>query len=167
MAKYCIYCQFCWRAAIWAGLIAGILATLAQVLLWLIFTDNFPAILFRDAHLTAALVLGDSVLSPLASFDVGVMLTATLIHFTLSIAYAAVLTALAARLDAVPALLAGVGFGVALYVVNLYGFTTIFPWFEQARGWITLITHGVFGAVAISVYRWLDISNARSQPDVH
>ena len=143
------------------------MATLAQVLLWLIFTDNFPAILFRDAHLTAALVLGDSVLSPLASFDVGVMLTATLIHFTLSIAYAAVLTALAARLDAVPALLAGVGFGVALYVVNLYGFTTIFPWFEQARGWITLITHGIFGAVAISVYRWLDISNARSQPDVH
>lgn len=167
MSKCCINCQFGWRAAIWAGLIAGTLATLAQVLLWLIFTDNFPAILFRDAHLTAALVLGDSVLSPLASFDVGVMLTATLIHFTLSIAYAAVLTALAARLDAVPALLAGVGFGVALYVVNLYGFTTIFPWFEQARGWITLITHGVFGAVAISVYRWLDISNARSQPDVH
>lgn len=167
MSKCCINCQFGWRAAIWAGLIAGTLATLAQVLLWLIFTDNFPAILFRDAHLTAALVLGDSVLSPLASFDVGVMLTATLIHFTLSIAYAAVLTALAARLDAVPALLAGVGFGVALYVVNLYGFTTIFPWFEQARGWITLITHGIFGAVAISVYRWLDISNARSQLDVH
>ncbi|MGA8147390.1 MAG: hypothetical protein WB870_07435 [Gallionellaceae bacterium] len=51
----------------------------------------------------------------------------------------------AERLGAIPAYVAGVGFGVALYVVNLYGFTAIFPWFAQSRGWITLIAHGVFG----------------------
>jgi hypothetical protein len=62
-------------ATIWAGVIAGTLATLIQVLLWLIFTDDFSAILFRDARLTAALVLGASVLPPPATFDAGVMLT--------------------------------------------------------------------------------------------
>lgn len=156
-----------WRITIWAGVIAGTLSTLTQVLLWLIFTDDFPAILFRDARLTATLLLGVSVLPPPATFDVDVMLTATLIHFTLSVAYAAMLAALTARLEVVAALLTGIGCGVALYIVNLYGFTAIFPWFAQARGWIALIAHGVFGVAAISAYRWPNISNARSRPDAH
>jgi hypothetical protein len=101
------------------------------------------------------MLLGRSVLPPPATFDVGVMLTATLIHFTISISCAALLAISVAHFNTFPALLAGVGFGVALYVVNLYGFTVIFPWFAQTRGWITLIVHGVFGLTSISVYRWL------------
>ncbi len=167
MANCRMNCQSGWRAMIWAGVMAGVVSTLIQILLWLIFTDDFPAILYRDARLTAAMVLGSSVLPPPATFDVGVMLAATLIHFTISITCAAVLAISVARLDTIPALLAGIGFGVALYVVNLYGFTAIFPWFAQTRGWITLIVHGIFGLTAISVYRWLEIRNARSQPDVH
>ena len=118
-------CRSDWCVTVSAGVIAGTLATLIQMLLWLVFTDDFPGILYRDARLTAALMLGESVLPPPATFNANVMLTATLIHFTLSIAYAAVLAALTARLDAVAALLAGIGFGVALYMVNLYGFTAI------------------------------------------
>lgn len=152
---------------VWAGVIAGTLATLAQVLLWLVFTDDFPTILFRDARLTAALVLGGSVLPPPATFDAGIMLAATFVHFALSIAYAALLAPLAARFAGIPALVAGATVGVALYIVNLYGFTAIFPWFAQARSWITLIAHEVFGGVSISVYRWLEVSNTRSRPDVH
>jgi hypothetical protein len=167
MASCRMNCQSGWRAMIWAGVMAGVISTLIQILLWLIFTDDFPSILYRDARLTAAMVLGGSVLPPPATFDVGVMLTATLIHFMLSIAYAALLALAAARLDTIPALLAGVGFGAALYAVNIYGFTAIFPWFAQTRGWITLIAHVVFGLTAISVYQWLEISNVRSQPEVH
>ena len=150
-----------WRATVWAGVIAGTLATLVQALLWLAFTDDFPAILFLDARLTAALLLGGSVLPPPATFDAGIMLAATLVHFALSIAYAALLARLAARFAGIPPLATGAAFGVALYIVNLYGFTAIFPWFVQARGWITLIAHGVFGMAAISAYRWLQVSNAR------
>jgi hypothetical protein len=167
MTKCCKNCQSGWRAMILAGVIAGTLATLLQILLWLVFTDDFPAILYRDARLTAAMVLGYSVLPPPATFDVGIMLIAALIHFMLSIIYAVLLTPLATRLNTVLALLAGVGFGIVLYIVNLYGFTAIFPWFAQARGWITLIVHAVFGVTAITVYRWLDVSSARSQPDGH
>lgn len=167
MTRYCTNRQSGWCATIWAGVIAGTLATLIQVLLWLIFTDDFPTILYRDARLTAALVLGGSVLAPPATFDAGIMLAATLVHFALSIAYAALLAALTVRMGGVSALLAGAVFGVALYIVNLYGFTGIFPWFAQARGWIALIAHGVFGVTVISVYRWQAVRNARSQPDVH
>jgi hypothetical protein len=160
-----------WRAMIWAGVMAGIASTLIEIMLWLIFTDDFPAILYRDARLTAAMVLGSSVLSPAATFDVGVMLMATLIHFMISISCAVLLALFTARLDIIPAPLAGIGFGIALYVVNLYGFTAIFPWFAQTRGWITLIAHGVFGLTAILVYRWLifraPFTQARSQPGLH
>ncbi len=155
------------RFSVLSGVIAGILATLAQVLLWLIFTDAFPAILFRDARLTAALVLGDSVLPPPDTFNLGIMLTATLIHFTLSITYTFLLVVITARLDAVKALLAGIGFGIAIYMVNLYGFTALFPWFSKTRGWLTLIAHVVFGVAAISAYRWMDINNVQSRPGVH
>lgn len=153
-----------WRAIVWAGVVAGVIATLAQVLLWLVFTDDFPAILFRDARLTAALVLGRAVLPPPATFDTAVVLVATFIHFALSIVYAALLALLAARLRALAALLAGAVFGVALYAVNLYGFTELFPWFAEARGWIAVVTHVVFGVTSVLVFRLLHIRNARPQP---
>jgi hypothetical protein len=148
-----------WLSIILAGIVAGVVSTLIQMLLWLIFTDGLPAFLYRDARLTAAVLLGTSVLPPPATFDVGVMLTATLIHFGLSIIFAAVLAWIDAYLQAVPVFLLGIGFGTALYLVNLYGFTVIFPWFAQTRGWITLIAHGAFGLTAIMVYRGL---NARA-----
>ena len=156
-----INCRSKWYAMFWAGVMAGIISTLIQILLWLIFTNDLPAILYRDARLTAAMVLGRSVLPPPATFDFAVMLTATLIHFTISITCAALLAMSFARLKTIPALLAGIGFGVALYVVNLYGFTVIFPWFAQTRGWITLVVHGVFGLTAIAVYRWLSFKMPR------
>jgi len=171
MDRGCIYWLSNWRAMIWAGVMAGIASTLIEILLWLIFTDDFPAILYRDARLTAAMVLGSSVLSPAATFDAGVMLMATLIHFMISITCAVLLALVTARLDTILAPLAGIGFGIALYMVNLYGFTAIFPWFAQTRGWITLIAHGVFGLTVILVYRRLvfsaPFSNARSQPGAH
>jgi hypothetical protein len=152
---------------VWAGVTAGVLSTLIQVLLWLIFTDNFPDILYRDARLTAAILMGHSALPPPASFNLGIVVVATLIHFSLSIVYVASLAFMDAWLKGVPIIWVGVSFGVVLYVVNLYGFTEIFPWFAQTRGWITLIAHGVFGVVAISVYRCLNITDGRPPADVH
>ncbi len=47
-----------WGAAIWAGIVAGVVATGAQMVLWWIFTDDLPEILYRDARLTAAMLMG-------------------------------------------------------------------------------------------------------------
>jgi hypothetical protein len=159
-----------WCAILLSGAAAGVFSTLVQVVLWLVFTDEFPAILFRDARLAAALVLGRPVLPPPATFDAGVMLVATLIHFALSLVYAAFIALLSKRLAGVPAVLAvlaGALSGVALYAVNLYGFTEIFPWFVQARGWIALAAHVAFGASAAFSFSFLHIRNARSQSGGH
>lgn len=143
-----------WRAAVWAGIIAGLVSTLIQALLWA-STGAFPAALFRDSRLAAAIVMGRDVLPPPATFDLAVMLVATCVHFALSIGYGAVVALIIARAGMGMALLIGAGFGAALYVVNLHGFTAIFPWFAEVRDWNTFAAHIGFGVAAAVTYRAL------------
>lgn len=136
-----------------AAIAAGTLSTLVQVALWVVFTESWAVLLARDARLAAALVLGSRVLPPPATFDATVMATATLVHGALSLAYVALLAPLLTRRSAAAAAAIGAVFGAGLYIVNLYGFTVLFPWFAVARDWITLAAHIAFGASAAVVYR--------------
>lgn len=129
------------------------MSTAVQLLLWLTFTDDLPQILFRDARLAAAIVLGPAVLPPPADFAASAMLAATLVHVALSLAYGLALAALIAPCDWYRSALVGNAFGLALYVVNMYGFTAVFPWFAAARDWITLAAHLAFGVSAAVAYR--------------
>ena len=150
---------------IFAGIAAGTLSTLAQLLLWAAAGEDAWTLLLRDAGLTAALLPGQAAPAPSVGFDTGTMLAATDIHFALSIAYAALLLPIAKRLAFTPSMFAGAGFGAALYFVNLHGFTFIFPWFTQARGGITLAAHLAFGIAVMLTYRWLGVSAARAARD--
>ena len=141
------------RAAVYAGVAAGIIATAVQIALWLILTDAMPAILYRDSRFAAAMVLGRGVLPPPTSFDAGIILIAAAVHFALAIAYALVLGWLIAEFRMRTSLLAGAAFGLCVYALNMYGFTTVFPWFASSRDWITAVTHLVFGMVLAAVYR--------------
>ena len=125
------------------------------MLLWALFTDTFPSVLFRDARLTAAMLMGRDVLHPPATLDSSIMLVAACIHFALSMAYGVMVAIMTSRTGTGTAISIGAGFGASLYVVNLYGFTAIFPWFAQVRDWITLVTHIVFGATAAATYKAL------------
>lgn len=141
-----------WRAAVYAGIGAGVLATCGEVLLWWLFARPLPEMLYRDARLTAAIVMGQGVLPPPASFDGAVMVVAAGIHFALSIGYALLLAPLVTGRTPPRCLGIGAAFGVLLFVVNLYGFTAVFPWFRAARDGITLVSHAVFGAAAAFCY---------------
>jgi len=131
-----------------ATVAAATLSTAVQVVLWLVFTDAWPAVLYRDARLAAALVMGPSVLPPPASFDLVVMAVATAVHCAVSLLYTALVARLVEGRSAATATLLGAVFGLALYAVNMHGFTAVFPWFAQARGWITVAAHVAFGMVA-------------------
>ena len=141
-------------AAVGAGLAAGVVATALQMALWWLSAVPVAETLFRDARLTAAMVMGQAVLPPPNTLQWNVMLLATLIHFALSIAYGLILARLIGRLRLRPgpALLAGGLYGLALYAINLYGFTAIFPWFAVARDWITALTHLAFGTILAGSY---------------
>jgi hypothetical protein len=142
--------NLCWAVA--AALVAGIASTIAQIGLWWLAGENAAALLLRDARLTAALVLGREVLPPPVDFNMGIMLVASLIHFGLSLLYAALLLPLH-RSRLADSLAIGGVFGMALYAVNLHGFTLLFPWFVAARGGITLTAHIVFGVAVMMTLR--------------
>jgi hypothetical protein len=142
-----------WRSAVLAGIAAGVVATLVQIALWWAASEPLPTMLFRDARLTAAIVIGRQVLPPPATFDWSIMLVATLVHFSLSIAYGLTLSVIISRLGTSLSLLAGAAFGLFLYAINMYGFTFAFPWFAAVRDWITAATHLVFGVVASVAYK--------------
>lgn len=136
------------------GIGAGSLATLAQIILWLLAGMPVLDTLFRDARLTAALLMGPGVLPPPSTARWDILLAATLIHFALSITYTLAPALLPTRLPGGPGILLGALYGLGIYILNMYGFTLLFPWFAVARDWVTLLTHLVFGITLTTGCRW-------------
>jgi hypothetical protein len=151
------------RLIILAGIVAGTVATLAQLLLWWLNSVPLPDVLYRDTRLAAALVLPDGIIALDQLFqppDLEIWLAASFIHFALSILYAGIFVSLSRHLafGSVWLLPAGLGFGLALYVINMYGFTHVAPWFIFVRDWITITAHAVFG-LSLALVVW---ANTRS-----
>jgi hypothetical protein len=93
------------------------------------------------------------VLPPPATFDLAVMAVATAVHVALSLAYTAAVAVLVAGRPMTSAVAIGAAFGVVLYLVNMHGITAVYPWFAQARGWITVVAHVAFGVSAAAAWR--------------
>lgn len=141
---------FAFRRLLLAGIIAGTVATLAQLLLWWLAGVPLPDVLYRDTRLTAALLLPHGIIALDQLFQppsLGMWLAASVVHFALSVSYAAIFIYLARRLRIGGSRLlpAGMVFGLLLYGVNMYGVTLLVPWFFLVRDGITLAAHAVFG----------------------
>lgn len=141
-------------AVVRAAVVAGVFSSVVQLALWALAGEDPVRNLLRDSRLAAAVLLGPGVLPPPASFDAAAMATATVIHFGLSLIYAALLAPVAQRLPPTAGLAAGALFGAAIYFVNMYGFTRLYPWFAQVRDGVTFATHIAFGALLAGGYRW-------------
>jgi hypothetical protein len=138
-----------WKAAIWAGVIAGSVFLALEMFMVPVFGGGSP---WGPPRMMAAIVLGKSVLPPPATFDMGIIMAAMGLHLMLSVVYAVVFALAVGRLSLGPALaIGGIG-GAILYLVNFYGFTALFPWFAMARNWISIFGHVVFGLVAAGAY---------------
>lgn len=144
-----------WLAIFYAGITGGVFSTIAQILLWWTFWDALPSILYRDARFAAAIILGQGVLPPPETLDWQVMLIATWIHFGLSIIYATVFYYLIHSLNIKNSLIVGGLYGLGLFIINMYGFVIIFPWFVETRDWITIAAHLIFGVSVAGVYKVL------------
>jgi len=138
-----------WKAATWAGIIAGFVFLVLEMVMVTVFGGGSP---WGPPRMMAAIVLGKGVLPPPATFAPGVVAVAMAVHFVLAIVYALVFSLVITRVGLGPALaLGGLG-GSLLYIVNFYGFTALFPWFAMARNWITVFTHIVFGVTVAAAY---------------
>lgn len=141
------------KAAVIAGLIAGAVFLLVLLIAYPIATGGTPWTVFR---FIGAIVLGEAVLPPPTTFDASVVLTAVVIHFTLSVLYTLVLAFIVHRWGLLVSTIGGLFFGLALYLINFFTFTLFFPWFFPARAWPFSLVHILFGAVAGAVYEFLE-----------
>lgn len=147
------------KSAIWAGLIAGLVFMMMEMIL-VAMTGGSP---WGPPRMMAAMVMGEAVLPPPASFDLVIFMVAMIVHFILSVvlAFAFAWVASRWRLSFGMALALGAAFGLLIYLVNFYPVTAIlFPWFAMARNWITISSHIFFGIVLA----WAYVAFARREP---
>lgn len=140
-----------WRASIGAGLIAGAVFLVAEMLMVWLFMGQSP---WGPPRMMAAMVLGRDILPPPDTFSMVAVTVAMLIHFPLSVVYGLAIGWMVHRLDMAMALLAGIAIGlIAIYLVNFYIVApAAFPWFVEARNGINVFAHALFGAVAAAAY---------------
>ncbi len=137
------------KAALWAAIIAGAVFMMLEMIMVPIFMGGTP---WGPPRMIAAIGMGKEVLPPPATFDAGIMMVAMLIHFGLSVILAFLFAFIARGRTVSVATMIGAAFGLAVYLVNFYGMTAVFPWFAMGRGWIGVFAHVMYGAVLGLVY---------------
>ena len=142
-----------WSAAIWASIIGGLVFAALEVLMVPLFQGNSP---WAPLHMIGAIALGPGAMASPDTFDLGIIGTAVVVHMALAILYGVILAFVIARVDMGLAIAIGAIYGFALYLVNFYVFTKWFPWFADARDWISIFTHIVQGALWAWLYKVLE-----------
>lgn len=137
------------RAVLLAGLASGAVYLAALAILMPLFLGASP---WAVPRVIAAMTQGAAVLTPIDTFDLSVLLAAVVVHFALSMVYALLFAFIGKGHSITADAIAGMVFGLALYVVNYYLFTMLFPWFEQMRNWVTVVAHLAYGGVLGTVY---------------
>lgn len=137
------------KDAVWAGIISGLIFMMLEMILVPMFLGGSP---WGPPRMIAAIILGKEVLPPPANFDFGVVMGAVMLHLVLSVIYAMVLSLIVNRMSFWVAILVGAVFGYMLYLVNFYLMTGIFPWFANARNWVSVFSHISFGIGAAWAY---------------
>lgn len=140
-----------WRAVLVAGLVAGTLFLLADLVFAPIVTNVSAALTLRYF---AGLVMGTKVLTGAATPTVYIV--GILVHYVLSLVFALVIALVVHRWGMVVGIIGGALLGVAIYAINLYTVTLLFPWFFAINSTVILLCHAIFGAVAGGVYEMFD-----------
>lgn len=148
-----------WPAAALAGVVSGLVFVVFLVL-DLLAAMLMGASAWKPLTMIAAIMLGPDVLTQAATFKIGELVAAVVVHFALAVVFGLILATIMAPFhfdsSVGMASLVGAVFGLVLYWVNFYGMTAAFPWFAEARSWVTAIAHIVFGLVAADSYLKLE-----------
>ncbi|MBA3901967.1 MAG: hypothetical protein H0X62_17480 [Bacteroidetes bacterium] len=124
------------------AVVAGTVMIALEMILVKIFTDYS---IWVSPRKMAAIIMGPEVLKP-HTFNIVILAVAMLVHYSLSIIYGFIFHFITARLSSIMVVISGLVFGLALYLINFYGFAEVlFPWFKGARDWTMILGHLAFG----------------------
>lgn len=142
-----------WRAALTAALIGGTVFFLLN----LILSQAVLGSPWVYVQLIASPVFGEEILAPPASFQLNIFLAALLVHFSLAILYTIVIDFTIYRWGLLVGFIGGGLLGLAFYAINFFAIAYLFPWFYLYRGWIMIVGHVAFGALAGGIYELLEV----------
>lgn len=141
-----------WKTATVAGLVGGVVFMMMEMFLMPMF--GLAPSMWAPPRMIAAIGMGEGVLPPPATFDLTVMMVAMMIHFATSIAFAVVVALIIRRMNMGPAVVVGIVAALLLYAFVFYVMTGIaWPWFENGRNWMNIVTHIVFGGIVAWWYK--------------
>lgn len=139
-----------WRAIPFAGLVAGTVFLLLNMILSPLLLQIDATIILRYF---ASIPLGTSAL---VTDDSSFLIVALLTHYALSIFFTLIIAIVVHRWGLGVGIVGGAILGLSFYGINFYAGTLIFEWFFAINSPLLVISHIVFGAVAGGVYELLD-----------
>jgi hypothetical protein len=143
-----------WSAAVMAGLIAGTAFLLINIV---VFESDYGGTAAIPIRYMASIVMGEDVLPPPATFETGVVIVGLLVHYVLSVFFALILALIIHRWGFLIGLVVGALFGLAIFAINIYTVTLIYPWFFVWNTPLFAIAHVVYGALAGGIYEGFEV----------
>jgi hypothetical protein len=131
--------EFQWRAAVLAGLIAGLILLIVPA------GSPWSGMIFLAPVVVGRMIPASTGLPPAAVWP---------IHLAVSIVYGLIISAVAARFRKAKALLAGAVVGAILYLIDFGIVSALWPSLRANEVGIAF-SHIVFGAIAGGAYRGL------------
>lgn len=141
-----------WRAAFIAGLVAGVVFLLVQMLGQAMVLGGSAWIFPRYV---AAIVMGEQVL--LGDLSIATIVVGLLLHFVLAVIFGLILAAIIHEWTLPVGVVVGALFGLALYAINYYTMTRFFNWFYPVYHWLDISAHVLYGLTAGAIYELLEV----------
>ncbi len=142
-----------WRAAILAGLVAGVAFLAAQ---WALCITAVQGGLGVALRYVGSALMGRTVPPTVGSLTPGEVILAILFHLLVSVVLTVLLAFIVHRWRLLVSTVAGLLFGLGLYLIVFHGLLPFFPWLVSLRGWISLAAYVLFGGLAGFVYELLE-----------
>lgn len=143
-----------WSAALWAGIIAGVIFFLLNIFFVPFILGGNMWIIIR---LFASIFLGEGILAPPATFNLVALLVSIFSTLVLSIGFTVLIAFILHRWGLLTGIIGGSLFGLAIYLVNFYSLSYFYPWFFAMSSWPFVITHILFGGIAGGVYELFEV----------
>lgn len=142
-----------WRAAIQAGAISGMVFFVLNLVLGSLALGTNGNFIIRYL---ASVLLGEGILPPPESFSFGATIAALLATLVMAIIFSCIIAYVIHRGGILTGIVGGAILGLALYLINFYTLTLIYPWFYVLTGWTMAFNHIIFGALAGGIYEGLE-----------
>ncbi len=139
-----------WHAIPIAAVGAGLAFLLINVVLTPLVLDVGAGVTLRYF---AALVLGPEVLTDDSQTTI---IVGILVHFLISLLFTFIIALVVHRWGLIVGIVGGGILGLAVYGINLYAMTLLFPFFFAIHSGVLILSHIVFGAAAGGIYELFD-----------